>query len=220
MEDADIENLRDETLFIQYLITKYETNTSQVEQWGSVLKMDREKMATYLGSRSTGGQKYFDTSMIKLKQHKNMRPVQQADVALEILKSKMEHTNGIQEMTKIENDLYDLQSNREIMTGTIQKIISTAIEIEHTSLDMQNSYQKLNLDEFATRQTTRSDFVNCFYPIVKLFSDNCFELTCNDYAIYQLKEFLPLCKAGITLESLRKSVDVHCKFENPICGIY
>ena len=78
-----------------------------------------------------------------------------------------------------------------------------------------------HIEESNRIPTTRKMLEECFYPALNFFNDNCFEMTCNDYAIYQVKRLLPLCKRSVfSLESLRKSMKAHCKFEKPICGIY
>ena len=228
MEDADIENLNGETLLTQYLITKFRTNTSTVEQWGSSLQMDDEKMAEYLGSADNlGGQNYFNFFTTNTNAIHPTHPVKQSDVALRVhimnLNNDASNDNGIDASP---SKLNDFISKRLLLTETIKKITMTVLQMT-LGLSEKNPnslLDRLNKNSTAV-STTRAILEQCFYPIVNIFNDNCFQLTCNDYAIYQVKQFLPLCKMGkasliAVVESLRKSVDVHCKFEKPICGIY
>lgn len=220
MEDADKENLNGETLLTQYLITKYETNTSHVEQWGSNLKMDHEKVGDFLGSGNGGEPKYFDISKSQTHSVGFMRPVRQSDVILAIHKMKLKDAKDSYETERAKKSLYQLKSKRSALTETLDKILSTAIKIDHKSLKRADNPTPLFFGKRSEAYpTTRAILEKCFYPIVKLFNENCFELTCNDYAIYQVKQFLPLCKAGIAVDSLRKSMAVHCHFEKHICGI-
>ena len=229
MEDADIENLNGETLLTQYLITKFRTNTSTVEQWGSSLQMDDEKMAEYLGSAdSLGGQNYFNFFTTNTNAIHPTHPVKQSDVALRVhimnLNNDASNDNGIDASP---SKLNEFISKRLLLTETIKKITMTVLQMTFgLSENNPNSLlDRLNKNSTPV-STTRVILEQCFYPIVNIFNDNCFQLTCNDYAIYQVKQFLPLCKMGkasliAVVESLRKSVDVHCsKFEKTICGIY
>jgi legumain len=223
MEDADIENLNGESLLTQYLITKYRTNTSTVEQWGSSFGMDDEKVGDYLGSTTLGGQTYYDFTSSSPISTKGNDPVRQSDVALAIQIVKLMNASSFDEENTQENELKHFLSQRSLLTETINKVILSAIKIDFgLSEDEELPYSLADvIKHFEKLSTTRKTLEECFYPALKLFNDNCFELTCNDYAIYQVKHFLPLCKRGIfALDSLRKSMEVHCKFENPICGIY
>ena len=224
MEDSDIENLNGESLFTQYLITKYRTNTSTVEQWGSKLKMEEEKVGDYLGSDRVGGQNYYDFSTSNLNLKDVIHPVKQSDVALRIKIMSSNNSPTLNGDIDSQKELDALLSKRLLMTDTIKKVIFSTI-----SMDIGfpgDTFETPTILDFITNSTnplmtTRSTLEECFYPVVKFFNDNCFQLTCNDYAIYQVKQFLPLCKMSISaVDSLRKSMTVHCKFENPICGIY
>jgi hypothetical protein len=226
MEDADIENLNGESLLTQYLITKYKTNTSTVEQWGSSLKMDNEKVGDYLGSTRVGGQNYFDFTSTNPISTKGKDPVRQSDVALSIQIMKLMNVSNVDEENNQENELNEFLSKRSLLTETINKVVLSAIKIDLGLSENEEMLGVINsvldvIKHLGKLPTTRRTLEECFYPALKLFNDNCFQLTCNDYAIYQVKHFLPLCKRGIfALDSLRKSMEVHCKFENPICGIY
>ena len=105
MEDADMEDLNGESLLTQYLITKYKTNTSTVEQWGSSLKMDDEKVGAYLGSEDLGGQNYFDFMSSKVRQSNQIHPVKQSDVALQIQIMELNGATSLEESTKLETKL-------------------------------------------------------------------------------------------------------------------
>jgi len=224
MEDADIENLNGESLLTQYLITKFSTNTSTVEQWGSSFKMDDEKVGSYLGSKDLGGQHYFNFMSSKIKLSNQIHPVKQSDVALQVNIMKLNGATSLDESNDLEKEINDLVSNRINMKETINQIVSSAVKIDLGLSDIENIPDDTiskHIEEFSKLPTTRKTLEDCFYPALKFFNDNCFEMTCNDYAIYQVKRLLPLCKRSVfSLDSLRKSMKAHCKFEKPICGIY
>jgi len=196
------------------------TNTSTVEQWGSSFGMDNEKVGDYLGSTKLGGQTYYDFTSSNPMPIKRNDPVRQSDVALAIQTVKLMNASSVDE----ENELNQFLSKRSLLTETINKIISSAIKIDlGLSENEEIPYSLADVIHLFWEKfpTTRKTLEECFYPALKLFNDNCFELTCNDYAIYQVKHFLPLCKRSIfALDSLRKSMEVHCNLKNPICGIY
>merc|ERR1711908_253497 len=103
MEDADVENLNGESLFTQYLITKYRTNTSTVEQWGSSSKMDDEKVGDYLGYTLSNGHTHFDATASDLISTKD--PVKQSDAALAIQIMKLMNATSFDEQNDQENEL-------------------------------------------------------------------------------------------------------------------
>ena len=225
MEDADIEDLNGESLLTQYLITKYRTNTSTVEQWGSSLQMDDEKVGSYLGSEDFGGQNYFDFMSSKVRLSNQIHPVKQSDVALQVQIMQLNGATSLEDNMNLETKINDLITKRITLKETINKIVSSAVSIEFGVPDGPDSKIPDSISnqikESSKIPTTRETLENCFYPALKIFHDNCFKMTCNDYAIYQVKRLLPLCKRSVlSLDSLRKSMKAHCKFEKPICGIY
>ena len=132
---------------------------------------------------------------------------------------------SLEENMNLETKINDLITKRIGLKETINKIVSSAVSIEFGLPDGPDSRIPDSISnqikESSKIPTTRETLENCFYPALKIFHDNCFKMTCNDYAIYQVKRLLPLCKRSVlSLDSLRKSMKAHCKFEKPICGIY
>ena len=171
-----------------------------------------------------GGQNYYDFSTSNLNLKDVAHPVKQSDVALRIKIMSSNNSPTLNGDIDSQKELDALLSKRLLMTDTIKKVIFSTI-----SMDIGfpgDTFETSTIFDFIKNSTnplitTRSTLEECFYPVVKFFNDNCFQLTCNDYAIYQVKQFLPFCKMSISaVDSLRKSMTVHCKFENPICGIY
>jgi hypothetical protein len=67
---------------------------------------------------------------------------------------------------------------------------------------------------------SRTQYETCLYPLVKKFQDRCFKFSCNDYVIFQMKMFLPLCKADIQSDIIENAIDLHCNHQTPVCGIH
>ena len=65
----------------------------------------------------------------------------------------------------------------------------------------------------------RHQYESCFYPLINHFQERCFSFSCNDYPIYQMKMFLPLCKAEVPQDIIVDAIKSHCNYVKPICGI-
>lgn len=227
MEDADDKNLRNETLLIQFWITRHETNMnnayndqiSHVEQWGSVSEMNQESVADYLGSKNT---KVSYNSVEKFKSNAlQYFPIPQPDVPLKLLEMKYENTKTPEERHKTLQIIQSLKYKRKLLNSKIKQITQTAVDI---SVETNNIDFKIK-DNFINGSNSnitlnREQYENCFYPVVLKFQDKCFSMTCNDYVIYQTKAFLPLCKAKIELNVLEMAIDIQCKHQKRICGIH
>ena len=200
-----------------------------MEQWGDTLKMNPEKVSNYLGSGYHGGFRNFDISNI-IQQNTNTdhHPVPQSDVALAILYMKKKDAKHLQEKLDAELAIHELKCNRNMMNQKIRDIISTARKIDHQSRRAFKFPRNLFAEIFQVRKpksksqkSRRAQLEDCFYPVVQMFHERCFDFMCNDYAIYQVKKFWPLCKYGIAaLKSLRTAIDAQCQFKNPVCGVY
>ena len=85
--------------------------------------------------------------------------------------------------------------------------------------NLNKKQQKILSDNDQHTVLTKNQYENCFYPLVQSFQDNCFNFRCNDYAIYRIKMFLPLCKADISQDVIAEAIKNQCNHPKPICGI-
>ena len=239
MEDADDEDLRNETLLIQFWITRHETNinrynpmeVSHVKQWGSVKKMNREKVAKYMGSKSVidEGQSSSGGGSISFHDEAGNDPgiaIPQPEVARRMLEMKLKNAklSGV-EKEAVAQKLKNMMENRENVQLKINKIVESSFDLAWRKLDKVNGRGQFGeskmFEENPNVQLSRSQYENCFYHIIQMFGDKCFSLTCNDYVFYQMKMFVPLCNEGIALDVVTQAMNVHCEVPtNPICGIY
>ena len=126
--------------------------------------------------------------------------------------------------TDFQEELDLFLSNRSFLTDTIKNIIMTSVAMDmgipKDTFEVSAQLEHImNLSKVL--KTTRATLEECFYPTIQFFNDNCFQLACNDYAAYQVKEFLPLCKNSLyAVHSLKKSMAANCKAKTPIGEIH
>lgn len=222
MEDADDEDLRNETLLIQFWITRHETDmnhyrkfeVSHVEQWGSVAKMNNEKLSQYLGSAKN---KTNEGTSVGYTPRGFAIP--QSEVALQTVKMQYKHAKTKSEKRIAQNKLKDFKDKRERLDQKIKKIMKTAHDKEIVNGHLSQKQQNILFDNDPNTVLTRDQYEKCFYPLVQTFQDHCFNFRCNDYAIYRIKKFLPLCKAGISQDVITEAIKNQCIHSKPICGI-
>ena len=85
---------------------------------------------------------------------------------------------------------------------------------------LKESKEELLNNESSNIVLNREQYERCFYPLVQIFHEKCFSMTCNDYVIFKMEEFLPLCIAGIDIEVVHEAIDIQCKNKTRICGIH
>jgi len=222
MEDADDEDLRNETLLIQFWITRHETDlnryrkfeVSHVEQWGSVAKMNNEKLARYLGSAIN------KTREVPLE---GFTPrglaIPQSEVALETVKLKYTHAKNNHEKSIAYNNLKSFKDKRDMLDMKIKDIVMEASDTEIRNGNLSKKQLSILSDNNENTILTRAQYENCFYPLVKTFQEHCFDLRCNDYAIYRIQKFLPLCEAEVPQDVISRAITNSCNHLKPICGI-
>ena len=228
LEDADDENLRNETLLIQFWITRHETHVnsmfkehiSEVGQWGSVSKMNQKMVSRFLGDKA-GPNLYHQRSDMFRKGDSDYFAFPQNEVSLKLLEIKYKNAENARKRNQAYLQLTSLRNKRQLLTDTIQNIMKYAIymdDMHAKTMDRKPKYDFFNRIE-SNIVLNEEQYEKCFFPLVQKFQEKCFSMTCNDYLIYEMKEFLPLCKSGIEIDIITKAIDTQCKNQKRICGI-
>jgi legumain len=227
MEDADDENLQNETLLIQFWITRHETDMnhyrkyeiSHVEQWGSVAKMNNEKMSKYLGTPTKESYIHYQHPTSFNGDNSRGMAIPQPEIALEVLKMEYKNAKSNEEKSIAGDKLQELKNKREMFHGKIGEIMQSVVKIgKEDGIFNKNQEHILENNDFNV-VLTRSQYESCFYPLIQTFQDRCFSFACNDYVIYQMKKFLPLCKADVPQDIIVDAMKTNCSYPKPMCGI-
>ena len=145
----------------------------------------------------------------------------QNEVSLKLLEMKYKYAENARKRNQAYLQLTSLRNKRQLLTDTIQNIMKYAIYMDdmHTkTMDRKPKYDFFNRIE-SNIVLNEEQYEKCFFPLVQKFQEKCFSMTCNDYLIYEMKEFLPLCKSGIEIDIITKAIDTQCKNQKRICGI-
>ena len=228
MEDADNEKLNNETLLIQFWITRQETLvqtrkdwiSQHVKQWGSIAKMNHEKISRYLESdeKELG----FKTKPPISINHNSLRgiAIPQPEVALHVLMMKYKNAITFSERWDSAANLYLLKYKRKLLQTKIDEIIRSTVETSLEAGRLNDKQKRIVATKDPNTVLDRTQYETCYYPLVEKFQDRCFSFKCNDYVPYQMKMFLPLCKADIEIGMIEDAIDKNCNHEKSFCGIH
>lgn len=200
MEDSEKEDLSRETLFRQFSIVRTQTNTSHVQEYGD-LKIGKLKVAEFQGR---------DKAVSVSNGHRFISPLLDAvpsgDVPLEILKHKARLSSSNEETETVQRKINHMQKKRKHLKETLRKIVLKASEDEAQTEAILNERTKLT--EFA-----------CYEELVKIFSDECFNLSKNEYAYRQLYVLVNLCQSSVPKERVIRAMDSICHPHRKFTGI-
>jgi legumain len=197
----------------QYKIVKKETNTSQVCQFGD-MSISNLKVADFQGGKK--GKKAMTAAMYyhyEVLHDYEVFPstcgndaVPAEDVPIVILQKRLQAATNVDDKEAINQQLHDLMRKRKTMIDTTLKIIT------HVTGDSGSTNKVLRANK---------ELVNfeCYNDIVDSFHTNCYNLSCNDYALRQVNHFANMCEMGYSKKDILQAIAKVCTHQ-PICGIY
>merc|ERR1712141_812540 len=132
--------------------------------------MNNEKLSRYMGAarnRTTENrsQGYLPRGLA----------IPQSEVALETMKMKYKHAKTNQEKRITEAKLKEFIEKREMLDGKIMAIVQTTNELGMESGNLSEKQRDTLSDNDTNIILTRSQYENCFYPLVENFKVNCFD---------------------------------------------
>uniref|UniRef100_T1JMC8 legumain n=1 Tax=Strigamia maritima TaxID=126957 RepID=T1JMC8_STRMM len=195
MEDSDKEILTKETLKKQFEIVKKQTNASHVQEYGD-LTIANMKISEFQGEKQSSGLETFEIPLDAIPSHQ---------VPLITLKRKLQMTNSFEEMENTENELIKLLRNRDYLLDKVESIVTRAtFTAQQVDTILSQRFELFNFD--------------CYEQTVKYFSENCFSISANAYAMRYLHVFVNMCETGISADKQIKAMSVVC-IHPPIHGI-
>lgn len=200
MEDSEAEDLTQETLFRQFSIVRTQTNTSHVQEYGD-LKIGKLKVAEFQGREkavSVSNGRRFVSPLLDA--------VPSGDVPLEILKHKARLSGSNGEAEAVKKKIHHIEKKRKHLKDTLRKLVLKATEDEAQT------------ETILTERTKLTEFA-CYEELVKIFSDQCFNLPKNEYAYRQLYVLVNLCQSGVPKERVIRAMDSVCHPHRKFTGI-
>ncbi|KAL4238849.1 hypothetical protein ACF0H5_003556 [Mactra antiquata] len=196
MEDSDKENLNTETLNKQFALTKQETNTSHVQEYGD-LSIGEMTVAEFQGTQAA-----------KNAQAPPKDPCEDAvkseDVPLEILRRSLNLVKSKEEAREIEIKLAKLIEERQRTDRVVKHIVGLATDDHVTAKNMMETRQHISKWE-------------CYENAYDSLEEKCkkhLNIPENDYALRKLYMFVNMCENNIPFEHIDSAIEKVCEEEN------
>jgi len=206
MEDSDKENIETETLEHQYTVTKKETNTSMVSQFGD-MSISKLTVGNFQGMKQDVEVKPppFPPQWLSCGATAVPGPM----VPIEILRNTIKYSSNPLEIQEASQKLETLSKNRKFMEEKVKDIVA---EVLQTNDDQTINNITNNKDNILTKY-------DCYYAATDAFHDHCFNLGQNDYALRMLNTFVNLCEGGTDETIIVTAIQSVCDHP-PVHGIY
>lgn len=189
MEDSDREDLRKSTLIDQFELVQKETITSHVMQFGD-LSTGRLPLSQFQGAS-------YATPIVL--PATPCHPVSSRDVPIAILRHKMRKASSPEALLDIWHKLKVALQKRSFLDDKVAEIA------RRSPLNSQARNRAL-----LNRNVRLTNF-NCYERAVRHFSDKCFNLSKNPYALGHLYVLVNLCQANISLSRILRAMDIACQ---------
>ncbi|KAK6182637.1 hypothetical protein SNE40_010277 [Patella caerulea] len=190
MQDSDKEDLSRETLTHQFEITKKETNTSHVQEFGD-LTIGEMTVAEFQGKQMAAP---VDNENIP---NPNLDAVKSEDVKLAILEQRLLAAKTDEEKMFIEDELDLLVMERMKTVDTIKHMISFAVNNQ-----LSDTRKMMTL----RRPLTQHD---CYRTVIDHLVRVCpaLNLPENDYAMRHFYTFVNLCEEPVATDVIISAMD-------------
>jgi legumain len=200
MEDSDKEDLSSETLQGQFKIVREETNTSHVMEYGDLI-IGSKKVGDFQGNLTAKSMRFFPTR----KQHPTEDAVPSEDVAMHILKKKLEKASGD-----------EVIRHRAALQALLQRKQAT----EEFFKNVVGLVTKFHLYDTFLRATIKFSDFKCYEESLRLIKELCpgMRLVQNDYALRKLRVLANMCEVDIPKEKIWAAIG-KVSYESSICGI-
>ncbi|PIO25224.1 hypothetical protein AB205_0208710, partial [Aquarana catesbeiana] len=193
MEDSDMEDLSQETLYKQYLLVKKRTHTSHVTQYGN-RTISKMKVGQFQGSAKT------TAPPMTLEPIPNLDLTPSPEVPMAILKRKLMATNDAAEARDLLSRIKALQEAKALIEESLKKIVSLVTDSDEMT------------EEILTDQMDINDY-SCYREAVEHFKKQCFNWhnPLYEFSMRRLYTLVNLCESGFPLESITRAMDNVCQ---------
>ncbi|RDD40921.1 Legumain [Trichoplax sp. H2] len=186
MQNSDQADMQTETLIQQFDTVRRKTNTSKVCKYGD-MSFDEEDLDNFQGDpKSNTPSKLFDPYPLP-----PMDTVAAPDVPVVILSNRITDATSKTERQHYIGQLEKLIEHREKIDKTIRSILIEAVENNFELAHHIMHHQKHDIKNF-----------DCLHVMTKSFSEKCYNLGKNDYAMRMVYVLVNLCETERMTESM------------------
>lgn len=124
-----------------------------------------------------------------------------------ILEKKIEKATTRKAKIEAIAELDTLLAKRRVLTDVTRDIVTLVTkDAEATQTILEAKHKLTNFD--------------CYFPAVKAYNAQCFDLACNDYSLRQMYALVNLCETGYQSTDIISAIDSLCSSRTKECGIY
>jgi legumain len=196
MEDCDAEDLTVETLSHQFQVTKQETTTSHVMEYGDIT-IGNMHVSEFLGMKKTPASN--SGKRVPVTDKCNCH-----DVPLDTLLRTRAATNDLAQKRRLTVQIDQMTKNRNMVDGVYQKLV-------HRLSDDLNEREFL----MAVQATQLTQF-HCHDKLVESFSKHCFDFGTHPYALKHAHVLANLCEKETEPLLVDKILKQVCKTIKPV----
>ncbi|KAK7104379.1 hypothetical protein V1264_019109 [Littorina saxatilis] len=215
MQDSDKENLETEILQKQYLITKKETNTSEVEEYGD-LSITKMTVAEFQGNQASF------VRMPPSPRHPTEDAVPAPEVPMKILEHKLKAATTYNEKRKVAQAITDLMAHYTAVDGLFQSLVGW---MEKNSMrwypagGMLTFRRELSYKTLAKERRPITQW-GCYEQAVDELANSCQNLKLHQdyYALQQLFVLVNLCERGYDGKDVRLALLQAIKDHPRLCA--
>uniref|UniRef100_A0A224YM96 legumain n=1 Tax=Rhipicephalus zambeziensis TaxID=60191 RepID=A0A224YM96_9ACAR len=188
MEHSDKKDLHRERLFDQFTMVRIETNSSHVMEFGDL------SIGKLWVSEFQGAKKAIPVVLPKLAYD----AVPSRDVPIAILRRKLAKAYNAHDKKSLKEKLRRALLNRSFLKKKVDEVVSFLAQDNPHDADLL--------------LTTRRRLTNfdCYEKAVDHFSDQCFNLSKNPYALEHLRVLVNMCDSSYKLSQILEAMDVSC----------
>ncbi|XP_052766084.1 legumain-like [Mya arenaria] len=194
MEDSDKEDLTQETLQKQFSITKEETNSSHVQEFGD-LSIGQMTVAEFQGLQTA--KRHFSEPTVK---DYCADKVKSEDVPLESLRRSLNLVSSKEEAVNIQQQIEQILKEREVVNKTMKQIIAMATDDHVLTTNVMETRHKISAWD-------------CYEEVVETADQLCDEylnIPENDYALRKLYMFVNMCEMHVPREAINAAIEEVC----------
>jgi len=195
MEDSDVEQIDQESLYQQFVITRQKTNTSHVMQYGDLNLGQTHKVGEFQGE----GKQSIKAPRNLLKERYNAflqrDAVATENVRISIISQRLANAPD----NSAEKELVQTINDRAVITNHIEQIASRALSMN------RGDYFETVLKKHM--KLTQHD---CYKSVTQHVQDKCFDLQ-NEFVLNKLYIMANLCEIGLYDFTIKQAVDQVCR---------
>jgi legumain len=200
MEDSDAEKIDQESLFTQFQVTKKNTNTSHVMQYGDLALGKAHNVSEFQGEASQLLKPPRNPIVDRYNAFLKEDAVAMEDVRLSIVTRRLAASPvNSAEKAELERELVQLLNDRSTITTHINQIASVSLSINRGDFYEMVTQKRLKLTQH-----------DCYISVTQHIQDKCFDLQ-YEYVLNKLFIVANLCQIGLQDFTINQAVDQVCK---------